>query len=202
MRCDAELGDYMGASRQTKPPLSSKKPLAGKRLGLAAVAAVIVCAGLATFTDTKPDRRAPSGAASRAEPAPSLGAPAPPASPLPSGSAEYLSADLPTKPSYNPSHGTRYDAARRSFGPVDATITRNRPGDYTIDLPDLADPDDTIQVVAYDSPSICYSAESQAIGVDEHIRVLCVRLLRYAFPVFTTPIDSRFTVALIQPPRL
>jgi hypothetical protein len=192
MRREAdELPAYIEASGQTKPPAASKKPSRGKWLGLA-VAAVIVWAGIATSIDTKPPARVPD----RAELAPSPSRPAPLDSPLPAGSVEYLLADLPTASTYRPNHGALYNAARGFLEAVDATITRNRPGDYTIGLPNLAAPDLLIQISAYDSPSICYSAGSETVGVDEQIRVLCLTLVPNAFPVFTTPTDSRFTVAL------
>jgi hypothetical protein len=121
-------------------------------------------------------------------------------SPLSGGSAEYLSADLPTRKSYNPHHGARYDAGLVSFGPPDGTVTHTGLGDYTVDFPRLADNRSIIDIRAYASRAICYTIDQRVVGVDEQVRVHCVRLVR-AFPTVTTSTDSRYTIAVIQPPR-
>jgi hypothetical protein len=194
MRREAdELPAYMEPSRKSKPPASFEKPSRGKWLGLAA-AIMIVWAGIAASIDTKPPVRVPDGAELTSSPS----RPERLVSPLRAGWVENLLADLPTAPSYQPNHGAIYNAARGFLEPVDAAITRNRPGDYTITFANLAANDLLIQVIAYDSPSICYSAGSETVGVDERIRVLCVSLVPNAFPVFTTPTDSRFSVELIH----
>jgi hypothetical protein len=179
-----------GYTEASEPPPPSRQIPGGKWLGLAA-AAVIVWAVIAMLTDTKHPARPPKPV----EPTPSPS----PRAPLGTGAVEVVLADRPTEPSYQPDHGALFKAVRGYFEPVDAAITRNQPGDYTIAVPNLADLDLQIQVSSYDSASICYNAGSEAVGREEVVRVLCERFVPNVFPVFTTRTDSRFTIALIHP---
>ena len=83
---------------------------------------------------------------------------------------------------------------------MDATVTRTGPGNYTLNFPRLGDIRITVDVRAYDGSAICYTVEQQLVGVDERIHVQCVHLVQ-AFPTAISPTDSRFTMALIRPPR-
>jgi hypothetical protein len=157
-------------------------------------AAAIVWIGIASLTDTKPRHSTPAANASAPSAIPQVS----PVSPLSTGS-EYLLADQPALSSYQPRYGSRYNPLGY-FGPADAKITHQRPGEYLVDFPGLADPHDSVEVSASDKSSICYSLESDGFSGDERVHVGCVRLVR-VFPALTTPVDSRFTVAVIQPSR-
>jgi hypothetical protein len=194
--------------------MMAPKPTSGKRLASAMVVAATISSAVAIFaiTNTSHSSQGTAGFPLGASPRPRInelpvgGAPlsanTPPnvVSPLSGGSAEFLSADLPTRASYKPHTGVRYNADRGFLGPVDATVTRKGPGDYTIDFPDLGDIRSTTDVRAYQGQAICYVKQRQRVAVDERVDVQCVRLV-LVFPTLTTPTDSRFTVALIQAPR-
>src|SRR5438874_1328665 len=136
---DEQLGEY--APTSTAPRWSSTtRPSRTKWLAGAVAAAAIVWIGMANLTDTKP-RHSPPAAR---ESAPSAIPRVAPVSPLPAA-FEYLLADQPALSSYQPRHGSRYNAVLGYFGPVHANITHNRPGEYLVDFPDLADPHDSVE---------------------------------------------------------
>jgi hypothetical protein len=75
-------------------------------------------------------------------------------------------ADQPTTPSYRVTDGARYNTAEGFLGPVDATITRNQPGDYTVTLHNFAVVGATIRFAAYGGSSTCSDHESDIVGAE------------------------------------
>jgi hypothetical protein len=208
-----ELSDYMSPGRPTRRRMIFQKQTHAKRLTGAVLVGVISCSGVAIFATSRVSHPShdTTGAPLASKPRlPLQSSPPGPTtstasvsqaavSPLSGGSAEFLSADLPTRASYHPHRGARYDTGS-AFGPVDATVTRTGPGNYTLNFPHLGDIRITVDVRAYDGSAICYTVEQQPVGADERIHVQCVHLVQ-AFPTAISPTDSRFTVALIRPPR-
>ena len=174
--------------------MPSRKPLATKWLGVA-VAAVIVWAVIGGLVSRHPDHRVPS----TAQPPPTT--PASPGSSVPTSLTEYFWADQPTSPSYSPTYGARYDRVWGFLGSVDAKITRNGPGDYTVDFPDVPAGTGSAQISAYASPSTCYSPELDATGAYERIHVICMNIgiqapSAYIGPLAGVNVDSPFAVAI------
>jgi hypothetical protein len=216
---DDELADYTDLTERIRPARTANKPVRGKRLGLIAAGAAVLWAGIAGVTSTKAGHRTPSMAEPPSSNPPALEAP------LLTGRTEYLWADQPATPSYRPAYGLSYDTAQ-GFGPADAFITRNQPGDYTIHFPNFGAAgtitrnqpgdstiqfpnfaaDDTVTVRAYDSASACYTQDSQATGVDETVRVVCLNIgvsapSDHIGPLPEASTDSRFTVVISKPTR-
>jgi hypothetical protein len=114
-------------------------------------------------------------------------------------------ADQPTTPSYRATDGARYSTAQGFLGPVDADITRNQPGNYTVTFHNFAVVGATIRVTAYGGPTTCH--ESDIVGADEQIQVICAVLGTEVPLVFAGPFggggtDSRFAVDIIGPTSL
>jgi hypothetical protein len=96
------------------------------------------------------------------------------------------------------------NSAQGFLGPVDATITRNQPGNYLVTFHNFAVVGAMIRVNGYRGPSSCYDQESDITGADEQIRVICTTLgteapLVYAGPFVGGGTDSRFTVVIAGP---
>jgi hypothetical protein len=201
---NSELLDYVESSGPTRvaPPIG-KQP-GGRRLALVVVGAAVVWAAISFFTGSQSNHGGPSPgrASSSFGPASSLPTAADPS--LSTAPAEYVLADQPTTPSYRATDGARYSTAQVFLGPVDATITRNQPGDYTVTLHNFAVVGGTIRVAAYGGSSTCSDHESDIIGADEQIRVICTNLgtetpLVCAGPFAGGATDSRFAVDIIGP---
>jgi hypothetical protein len=196
-----ELGDYVDSRGRTRRSTSAKQPLDGKRVGLALVAALVVSGGIAAITTTGPPRRTPSATVQPTARASSRQSPL--GSPMLTVHSEYFWADQPTTASYEPRYGFRYDSFRGFFAPVEATIIRNRSGDYTIDVPNHGAPA-TVQLSAEDHSSSCYEVDFETFGHDQRLHVVCVNIGTSAPSVYTGPFagggtDSRFTVAIVWP---
>jgi hypothetical protein len=189
--------DYIQSSGPTRAPTPSRKPPGGRWLALAVVGAAVGWGAISSFTGSESHHRGPISW----PPSTALG----PAASFPSAPAEYLYADEPTTPSYLITYGVRYNTTEGFVGPVDAAITRDQPGHYTVTLRNFAVVGGSIRVTAYGDSSTCSDVGSKVVGADEQIRIICSDLGAevpwvYAGPfVVGSSTDSRFTVAIVGP---
>jgi hypothetical protein len=82
--------------------------------------------------------------------------------------------------------------------PLDATLTLEGFGNYTLAIRGLADACSTVDVRADSDRVGCIRIKGIPVGVDLRIRVHRVRLVR---ALATTPINSPFGIAVTEPPR-
>jgi hypothetical protein len=192
-----ELSDYVGAGRSAPMP-SPTIPPTGKQVAIAVAAVAAFWVGIAAFTASTPHHlaliplRSPPASSGLVESVPSS----------PTATAEYIWADRPTAAFYSPSQGVRYSAAHGTFATVSATITRNGPGDYTVDFHDFGAPGGVIQATAYGGPSSCYYRQVSLPDNDgERVRVTCVTFAAeapWSWTLNAVASDSRFTVSVAR----
>ena len=96
-------------------------------------------------------------------------------------------ADQPTAAWYQPRYGADYSSPTAGVEAVDATVRRSGTGRYTVIFRGLGAPAGTARADAYSSAATCDAVGWAALGVDEHVDVVCAAGPR--------PTDSPFDVA-------